>query len=87
MVAPSIKTPVETPRVRFTPNAQQNLAVRGITAAQIADILQGMKVGDVKTDFKTGNLVYRKGNLRIVAKNTGAGEITVLTAMRVDDLK
>lgn len=68
--------------VLFTDNALMSMKLRDISTAEVVRTLRAASADRV--DPKTGHVVSRSGDVRIVSKRDGAS-IVVLTAMRTDE--
>ncbi len=71
------------PTVFFTLPAELIMAMRGIDQAEV---LKALSVGRSRISAESGNLVFRDGDLLIVAERDGEG-LKVLTAVRDRDIQ
>ena len=70
-----------TPEIVVTAHAAQRMEERGIA---LPLVLKTVRAGNSRIESKSGNEVFRTGNIRIAAKRDG-NRITILTVTFVDD--
>lgn len=70
--------------VRFTTQALQSMKIRGIKRADVVKALADPSANTV--DAKTGHVVSRFGDVRVVSRRTGDAPFTVLTTLRADEV-